>query len=75
MAHVLIAWGAVLPVVFLVLRACLGGAGKTSRKSGTAQALPLSYLTWLLMAMSFINLVSLYSLSRWTGTTTCFTTS
>ena len=67
MAHVLIAWGAVLPVVFLVLRACLGGAGKTSRKSGTAQALPLSYLTWLLMAMSFINLVSLYSLSQVDG--------
>lgn len=67
MAHVLIAWGAVLPVVFLVLRACLGGAGKTSRKPGTAQALPLSYLTWLLMAMSFINLVSLYSLSQVDG--------
>ncbi len=67
MAHVLIAWGAVLPVVFLVLRACLGGAGKTPRKPGTAQALPLSYLTWLLMAMSFINLVSLYSLSQVDG--------
>ncbi|MDR3757674.1 glycosyltransferase family 39 protein [Enterocloster sp.] len=67
MAHVLIAWGAVLPVVFLVLRACLGGAGKTSRKPGTAQALPLSYFTWLLMAMSFINLVSLYSLSQVDG--------
>ena len=67
MAHVLIAWGAVLPVVFLVLRACLGGAGKTSRKPETAQPLPLSYLTWLLMAMSFINLVSLYSLSQVDG--------
>ncbi len=67
MAHVQIAWGAVLPLVFLILWICLRTAGNGIPQKEREERLPLSCLTWLLLAMSFINLVSLYSLSQIDG--------
>lgn len=66
MAHVQIAWGAVLPLVFLALWICLRTVGKRGPQK-TEEALPLSFLTWLLAAMTFVNLVSLYALSQIDG--------
>ncbi len=67
MAHVQIAWGAVLPLVFLILWICLRTAGNGIPQKEREERLPLSCLTWLLLAISFINLVSLYSLSQIDG--------
>jgi len=66
MAHVIIAWGTVLPVVFLLLWGCLSllpiGQGK---KCGTRPV--LSFLSLLTTVILLINLVSLYSLSQIDG--------
>lgn len=60
MAHVIIAWGTVLPLAFLILWAALRLAGSAGRTS--SRLLPA-----LVVAVAFINLVSLYSLSQIDG--------
>ena len=66
MAHVIIAWGTVLPVVFLLLWGCLSlltiGQGK---KCETRPV--LSFLSISTTVILLINLVSLYSLSQIDG--------
>lgn len=62
MAHVIIAWGTVLPVVLLILWVFL-------RKWGRSDAAgPIrTYLVWLLIPLAVVNLISLYSLSQIDG--------
>lgn len=66
MGHVVIAWGSVLPLLFLLWLLVLKLARRPgSRRPGTRQA--PGYLQLLLPAVVFINLVSLYSLYQIDG--------
>lgn len=66
MAHVIIAWGGVLPLVFFLLFLCHRlTAGKEERKQKGGGE--LTFLALLLAALLFIDLVSLYSLSQIDG--------
>lgn len=71
MGHVVIAWGSVLPLLFLLWLLVLklarrpGTRQPGTRRSGTRQA--PGYLQLLLPAVVFINLVSLYSLYQIDG--------
>lgn len=64
MAHVIIAWGTVLPVVFVLFWCLLPCARKKeawfSEKIG-------SYFLWLLLPIGAVNLISLYSLAQIDG--------
>jgi hypothetical protein len=66
MAHVIIAWGGVLPLVFFLLFLCRRlTAGKEERKQKSGGE--LTFLALLLAVFLFIDLVSLYSLSQIDG--------
>lgn len=60
MAHVIIAWGTVLPLVFLVLWLFF-------RKDKNSHRQAIGFLEMLLLAVTVINGVSLYSLSQLDG--------
>ncbi|MGN0158002.1 MAG: hypothetical protein ACI39W_02515 [Brotaphodocola sp.] len=64
MAHVIIAWGTVLPAVLFVLWIFLR---KSAKKDDRIPVKISSYLMWLLVSIGLINLVSLYSLSQIDG--------
>ncbi len=66
MAHVIIAWGGVLPLVFFLFFLCRRlTAGKEERKQKSGGE--LTFLALLLAVFLFIDLVSLYSLSQIDG--------
>ncbi len=67
MGHVIIAWGTVLPLAFLLLwlGGKLGGAGK--KKDSEKERQTPEFLPLLLGAVILINLVSLYSLYQIDG--------
>lgn len=73
MAHVTIAWGTVLPLAILILwlaAKIFGGkdSGITGKEPGKRPNQPSpSFLSFLLPAVTFINLVSLYSLYQIDG--------
>ncbi|MGL5433934.1 MAG: sodium:solute symporter [Lachnospiraceae bacterium] len=62
MAHVIIAWGTVFPLIFLVLLLCFR---KRSNSGPTSPV--LSYLAMVLSGVLFVNLLSLYSLYQIDG--------
>lgn len=66
MAHVIIAWGGVLPLVFFLLFLCtrLTAGREKARKRNQEE---MSFLALLLTALLLIDLVSLYSLSQIDG--------
>ncbi len=63
MAHVIIAWGGVLPLVFFVFLLCLLACRRKEEKIGKG----FSFLVLLLAALLFIDLVSLHSLLQIDG--------
>ncbi len=64
MAHVVIAWGTVLPVVLLILWLAFRKSEETySRRERDI----LSYFMWLLIPIGIVNVVSLHSLSQIDG--------
>lgn len=63
MAHVIIAWGTVIPAVMLVLWVIFRGVSRCS----DGEKRILSYFTWLLLPIGLVNLISLYSLSQIDG--------
>ena len=71
MAHVVIAWGTVLPVVLLAMWLCMSAGQRKDRESRTGVSSGLrhipDFLPLLTGAVLFINLVSLYSLSQIDG--------
>lgn len=73
MAHVIIAWGTVLPVVFLLLLGCLALMSIGQRTQETRQEAKYRikqvrhFLLILTVVILLINLVSLYSLSQIDG--------
>lgn len=64
MAHVVIAWGTVLPVILLILWFLFGIIVKTADKKSDKIC---SYFMWLLVPIGIVNLISLYSLSQIDG--------
>lgn len=65
MAHVIIAWGTVMPLVMFLLWLFM----REGRRKGREQTelSPLSFLAWLLIPLFVVNLISLYSLSQIDG--------
>ncbi len=62
MAHVIIAWGAVFPLIFLVLLLCF-----RKREQSKPAGQVLGYLGLVFGGVLFVNLVSLYSLYQIDG--------
>lgn len=62
MAHVIIAWGALFPLVFLLLRLLFGRRPKEGAVNHA-----LEYLTLVMAGVLLVNLVSLYSLFQIDG--------
>lgn len=67
MAHVIIAWGTVLPVVFLLLPVCFSLAGAAQREDREKERDGRCFLALLTAVILLINLISLYSLSQIDG--------
>lgn len=64
MAHVVIAWGTVLPLVLFVLWVFLR---KHAVKNGRITDKVCSYFLWLLVPIGVVNLISLHSLAQIDG--------
>lgn len=64
MAHVVIAWGTVLPLVLFVLWLFLR---KFAQKNKWIEEKSCSYFMWLLLPIGVVNLISLQSLSQIDG--------
>lgn len=71
MAHVIIAWGTVIPVVVLLLwmmaKLCEAAHASTCSRRRAGFSCRAGFLSFLLPAVAFINLVSLYSLYQIDG--------
>lgn len=70
MAHVIIAWGTVLPVVWMLFWCFLH---RVPKKNDSFLEKIGSYFRWLLFPIGAVNLVSLYSLSQIDGNYYMFT--
>lgn len=66
MAHVIIAWGGILPLIFFIFFLCMSISGKRHKKARETRRTGI-FLAMLLAALLFIDLVSLYSLSQIDG--------